>query len=883
MSQASIATSDQALSATYRDYNAGKLAYGLMVLCGLSVLVVPGGFVLDYFLYPQKFALFLALRMGCAVVLLALIGLLYLEKDRHHLTRIKALGIFSALVVNSTMCAMIYETEGAKSPYFVGLTLVLTCWAILSPWTVVETTIMCFLSLAAYMTACVANPSFAGVASIPLLGFGSFFLIITTTVCVGITYYLSRARFDDFRLRHQLDAQNRELQDLDRLKTQFFSNVSHELRTPLTLILGPVETLLSRGDALETRVHEGLLLIHRNTLRLLKLINDLLDLTKLDQGAEVLRKKSIPLASFVKGIVESVRHLGLSKQLRIKIEEGDPKLEAVADPSRLEKVLINLLTNALKYTPAGGTITVRWFGDAQETGIEVQDTGVGIPAEDLPKIFDRFHQVRSNLANQNQGVGIGLALAKELVDEHGGKLEVESVVGQGTTFRLRLPVGADTPQLDEAETSEISAPEEPFEKAFRSADRSWRSLTDATDLPMVGSGQHVVLVADDESDMRSYVVSLLSEDYRVVQTQDGSNVTSLVAEHGPELVLLDWMMPGKDGLTVCRELRTDPRNRDLKIVLLTARIDEKSKLDALQSGADDFLTKPFSSIEVKTRVANLLRSARLQKDLRLRNDELTATIDKLQRTETMLIQSEKMNAIGSLSAGLLHEINNPLNYTLTAISFATQRKASLTPEMQEILADVEEGMIRIRNVVTDLKSFAYPEKTGAESLFSLQDVFQSARKIMAGEMAGIEIDVDLPEELIIRGQKTQIMHLFINLLGNAARALNDHPTNRPKVVTVRATVAEDLASVEVADNGPGIPEDIINRVFEPFFTTRDVGSGMGMGLSICHTIMEAHHGTIRVGNRADGGAVFTINLPLAEPGLKLCTGYALDSTGRNIW
>lgn len=857
---------NQALLAEYHGYNAKKLAYGLMVLNGLSLLVVPGGFMLDYFIYPQKFWEFLALRLGVTVFLVAMIGLLYLERNRDHLTRIKILGVVSALSINFAMCAMIYATEGAKSPYFVGLTLVLTCWSTLSPWTVVETTAMCLISLVAYALACVANPTFTTAASIPLLGFGSFFILITTTVCVGITYYLSRARFEDFRLRHQLDAQNRELQDLDRLKTQFFSNISHELRTPLTLILGPAETLLSRGDTLDARVHEGLLLIHRNTLRLLKLINDLLDLTKLDQGAEVLRKKNIPLPSFIKGIVESVRHLGFSKQLRIRIEEGQAGAEAVADPSRLEKILINLLTNALKYTPVGGTITVRWSGDDQGTCIEVQDTGVGIPAEDLPKIFDRFHQVRSNLTNQNQGVGIGLALAKELVDEHGGKLEVESEVGKGTTFRICLPAAQRVLEIENPPFAQPATVEEPFEKAFRSADRSWRSYNENSDgeFPVIGSGQHVILVADDENDMRNYVVSLLSEEYRVVQTQDGGHVASLVEEHHPDLVLLDWMMPEKDGLTVCRELRADPRNRDLKIVLLTARIDEKSKIDALQSGADDFLTKPFSSIEVKTRASNLLRAARLQKDLRIRNEELTTTIGKLQQTETMLIQSEKMNAIGSLSAGLLHEINNPLNYTLTAISFANQRKSSLSEEMQEIVADVEEGMLRVRDVITHLKNFAYPEKPGVETIFSVEEILFSARKIMAQEIDGIRIDVDLPEHFMIRGQKTQMIHLFMNLLGNAARALNDQETSRPKVITVRGSSTADSVVLEVADSGPGIPEDIINRVFEPFFTTREVGSGMGMGLSICHTIMQAHRGSIRVGNQADGGAVFTITLPQAE-------------------
>jgi C4-dicarboxylate-specific signal transduction histidine kinase len=421
--------------------------------------------------------------------------------------------------------------------------------------------------------------------------------------------------------------------------------------------------------------------------------------------------------------------------------------------------------------------------------------------------------------------------------------------------------------LDEPQTAD-----EPFEKAFRSADRVLRSFADdlSSDLPAMGKGSEVVLVADDENDMREFVVSLLAGDYRVVQTRHGGNVAELVAEHQPSLVLLDWMMPGKDGLQVCRELRADDFNRDRKIMLLTARIDEKSKLEALEAGADDFLTKPFSSVEVKTRVANLLRSARLQKDLRARNEELSATIEKLQRTEFMLIQSEKMNAIGSLSAGLLHEINNPLNYTMTAISLVNRQRDSLSEDMRDLMADIQEGMVRVRDVITHLKNFAYPEKADQRSLFPLAEAVRDARKLSAKELMNVRVDVDLPEDLLVRGQKTQLTHVFINLLGNAAHAFEELPPEQPRIVEIRAKVEDEMATVEVADSGPGIPAEILNRVFEPFFTTREVGSGMGMGLSICQTIMDSHDGSIRVGNRPEGGAVFTIHIPLATKELKSC-------------
>lgn len=865
-------TADQSLAADYKVQNARVLARGLIVANIIAIVALPGGFVLDYFLYPHKFGEFLAFRFGGAIVLAVWSGLLYLAGKHEASIKIKILGVLSALTVNASMCLMIRESDGSTSPYYVGVILVLTCWSTLAPWTVVETAALCVGSLGVYIAACVTNPGFNPARSIPLLGFGASFILVTTAICIGMTLFLSRVRFDDFRLRHQLDTKNRQLEELDRVKTQFFSNVSHELRTPLTLILGPVEGLLSRGDAFDAKVHESLILIQRNSLRLLKLINDLLDLTRIDQGAAALRTSTLSLGPYIKGIVDSIRHLGMTKQLRIKVQEGGPTVDATLDAARVEKVLINLLTNAIKYTPPGGSITVRWGVVENGITIEVEDTGVGIPPEDISKIFDRFHQVRSNVTNQTQGIGIGLSLVKELVEGHGGKIEVESVVDKGSTFRVILPNVIAVPGDSQAEEGAESATEEPFEKAFRSADRTLRSYGDASTaiLPEVGHGEDIVLVADDENDMRQYVVSLLAETYHVVQTQHGANVAAMVAEHEPGLVLLDWMMPGKDGLEVCRELRSDPRNNDLKIILLTARIDENSKIEALRSGADDFLTKPFSSIEVKTRVANHLRVARLQRDLRARNKDLTETLERLKRTEAMLIQSEKMNAVGSMSAGLLHEINNPLNYSLTAISLLQQYKDSLTADMQEMLADIEEGMTRIRDVITHLKHFAYPEKSDLKSSFPLVEVIESALKLVGRELDGAAVRINLPKGLVVKGQKTQLMHVFINLLSNAGKALAESPPNEPKLISISGHPDGETATIEVADNGPGIAPDVIGRIFEPFFTTRDVGAGMGLGLSICHTIIEAHGGSITVTNRPEGGALFTLHIPLAQEALKLC-------------
>ena len=445
MSSAVEAQDDPEFLAAYEEEDRILRIRFLVVVVSFGIATILLGALLDWVVYPEMHGRFFAIRVGVDVLLTPILLVLLFTRDRLSLSVSKLLGVLATELVCVSFCLMIFLTDGAHSPYYAGINLVILFMSTLLPWTWIETAIVCGIALFFYVLACVFNPTFSAEASSILFN-NIYFLVLTTAICVTSTFYRTRARFADFRLRHRLDVQNQELQDLnqklqdlDRLKTQFFSNVSHELRTPLTLILGPVETMLGRADAFDGKVHENLIMVHRNTLRLLKLINDLLDLTRLDQGVDMLRKSSVTVGPYVKGIVDSIRHLGMSKNLRIRVEEGSRNTAMTVDPGRMEKVLINLLTNAIKYTPVGGAVTVGWKNGNGGVAIEVKDTGVGIPEDDLARVFDRFHQVRSNAANQNQGVGIGLALVKELVEAHGGRIEVQSQPAQGSVFTLHFP------------------------------------------------------------------------------------------------------------------------------------------------------------------------------------------------------------------------------------------------------------------------------------------------------------------------------------------------------------------------------------------------------------------------------------------------------------
>lgn len=412
------------------------------------------------------------------------------------------------------------------------------------------------------------------------------------------------------RLRNQLRFEritSEKLQEVDALKSRFFANLSHEFRTPLTLIRGTVQKL--QGQEVTAKEQQAdYHLIGRQAGLLLEMINQLLDLSKLEAGKLFLSPQVFELSGFLKNVTGAFVSLFEVGQINYRYTVPILPVWVRMDPEKLERIISNLLSNAVKFTPSNGEVRFAACIETIEVDkstlqIIIEDTGIGISKDHLPRIFDRFYQVDSTATRNFQGTGIGLALVKELVELHGGAIRAESTEGKGTSFQIRLPLvlaaeGESTRGHDEKKLVISSVMSE-----------------GSTEAVMEAQGQALsLLVVEDNRDLRIFIVNCFSKDYSVQNVANGEEGLRLAIETIPDLIISDIMMPGLNGVDLCGQLKTDERTSHIPIILITAKADIESKLEGLQKGADDYLTKPFHREELMVRVRNLLETRRVLRE-----------------------------------------------------------------------------------------------------------------------------------------------------------------------------------------------------------------------------------------------------------------------------
>ncbi|BAY11418.1 ATP-binding protein [Calothrix sp. NIES-2098] len=676
-----------------------------------------------------------------------------------------------------------------------------------------------------------------------------FFELVARQVTIAIVN--AQAYEQERKLAVREVARSAALAELDRAKTVFFSNISHEFRTPLTLLIDPLADLLAgEHGALLPQQREQLALAHRNSLRLLKLVNTLLDFSRIEAGRIQAVYEPIDLAAFTVEIASVFRSAIETAKLQLIVDCPPLSSLVYVDREMWEKIVLNLISNAFKFTFTGEiAVSVHQIDDKVE--LKVRDTGAGIAPEELPKIFERFHRIRGVQARSHEGSGIGLALVQELVHLHGGTIKVESVWGKGTTFTVTLHTGSSHLPSEQISTRTLpstlldAAPYLQEAQQWQKQENLWhwgRHEVAASINSYEFSAGHILLV-DDNADMRDYLQRLLQEQWQITAVANGADALAAISLQPPDLVLTDVMMPEMDGFQLLSALRADPKTKGLPIILLSARAGEEAAIEGLQAGADDYLIKPFSAQELIARIDSHLQMVRLRQELssnRLKDEFLATVTHELHAPLvailgwTRLLRSDRLDRSTALRA-------------LDTIERNANNQAKLIEDLLDI-SNILSGKVRIDRQPINLIS-------------TVGEVMQTM--LSDAQAKTIQIKSQLtPRDICVCGDLMRLQQVFSKLLHNAIKF-----TPEGGLVEVRLNVVDAWATIQVSDNGIGMSADFLPHVFNRFtqaeVPSRHSPGGLGLGLAIAHQLIQLHGGTIEAASAGIGrGATFTIKLPL---------------------
>ena len=434
------------------------------------------------------------------------------------------------------------------------------------------------------------------------------FVLLAGVILYSIrSYELNRIRLKDQLKMKRFEAET--LKELDQMRSNFFANVSHEFRTPLTLILGQIQSL--RTDIGERSHTKKLDMVMRHARRLQQLINQLLDVAKMEAGRMPIRAQRADIVSFLRKLFASFESLAKQKHLGMRFYAQRERIDVYYEAEKLEKIFVNLVANAFKFTPEGGEVSVSVRapiseGKKQWVEIEVRDSGIGIADDHLQHIFDRFYQVESGDTRHYEGTGIGLALAKELVELHSGEIRVTSKIGLGTVFKVRLPLGREHFSDDQLVGAAVAEADPPAEPAGEPQPPPVHAPARENDTPH----RRIILIIEDHPDMRQYIRENLQETYTLAEAVDGEQGFEMAKDLIPDLIISDVMMPNVDGYDLARQIRAHELTSHIPIIMLTAKAAEDEKLEGLETGVDAYLTKPFSIRELQVRVRKLIELRR---------------------------------------------------------------------------------------------------------------------------------------------------------------------------------------------------------------------------------------------------------------------------------
>lgn len=681
------------------------------------------------------------------------------------------------------------------------------------------------------------------------------------------------------------------LQDQAALKTQIFANVSHELRTPLTLILGPTQDL-RQSPGLTDDQRNALLVVERNAQLLLGHVNDLLELSRADVVGLTFHPEPTDLGPLLRTLASNFEPLAVDLGVAYGVSLGHTLGSRLVDPEKLERIVVNLLANAFKFTPRGGKVELRAQVAAEADRVDgapllvvsVDDSGPGIRPDDRERVFERFRQLDSRPNRSFSGTGLGLSIVREFVTAANGSVRIEESPLGGARFVVQLPAEvAPEERYEERESLAISLGSaemlalRPRPSSSQSGDAA-RERSPSSDLPLV-------LVVEDNLDMNRFLCSSLSTEFQVASASDGEQALACLDALVPDLIVTDFMMPRMSGDEFVRELRTRPALLDTPVLVMTARDDVELRVRVLSEGVQDWLTKPFTVKELIARARNLISARRaraiLRHELTTREFDVGALAEQLaerkRRLESLLDSLtqalEQAELASRFKTSLLrlvsHELRTPLGaLQLQLDRLAGEHRGPLNEAQQQLVTRMRRSLARLTDTIQSLLEYARIESGRLELFVEAFDLADVARSVVEdfqpqAEAKGLKLNLTGADAAIPFESDCRLLRLvLVNLLANAIKFTTEG------AIDVVLAVDADHCQLQVTDTGPGIEASLQASVFEPFFQGESASyqiqsQGAGLGLSLVKEMLLALGGNISLSSALDVGSTFRISVPRA--------------------
>ena len=722
------------------------------------------------------------------------------------------------------------------------------------------------------------------------------------------------------RMMEITEAQNHQLRRMDELKDEFLANTSHELRTPLNGIIGLAEaSLFGEGQRLSNSLRDNLRMIVTSGRRLGSLVNDILDFSKLRHEDIVLNPRAVDAGAMVEVVLTLSRPLTRDKPVELvnAVPQGLPV--AWCDENRLQQILHNLVGNACKFTREG-RVTVSADVREERLWITVTDTGIGIPADRLDSVFESFNQGDGSIQREFGGTGLGLSITRKLVELHGGEIRVSSTPGEGSSFCFSLPLASAMPAAElPSGTAVLATRESPLrvsnepdwaavEGVPEEGDSKDALVGAVADDVATGSPGHWILVVDDEPINRQVLKAQLgSAGFGVVEAADGQQALDVLrgGEHSFDLILLDVMMPRLSGFAACAALRKEFPAILLPVIFLTAKSQTEDVLSGFGVGGNDYLVKPFSRDELLARIRihlELVTTHRLIRNYsKGLEDKVVARTRELVDMQQELVMRQKQAALGVLTAGVAHEINNPNNFVQVALQNTLAWKERFQGFVSELLAEdgdpeirdafmdqlgklqeqlglIEQGSRRIDGIVQGLRVISHLDQSQHEEVDPLEGLVQTVQLITPSVGEKVRFELHLHARPTLFCWPAELNQVYMNVLMNGVHAIADKQLPGPGRSFISSEAVDGVLEIVIADEGVGMTKDVLQRACDPFFTTREVGAGAGLGLSISREILQRHNGELLLVSEPGVGTRVTLRLPMITEFLDAAAGLA-EKTG----